>query len=85
MELVYDPMGAARLRPVTPEEEDSRSLSWVSEQSPTFLNANPPGRKGQPRFEVEFCIDGNKRLLITARDVQTKRIVHRNHPVIKLT
>jgi molecular chaperone DnaK (HSP70) len=85
MELVFDPSGAARVTLVTPEDEDRRYYFWVNEQSPTFLSADPPARQGEPRFEVEFGIDGNKRLLITARDLKTKRITHREHPVVKLT
>jgi molecular chaperone DnaK (HSP70) len=85
VELVFDPQGAARVRPVDPDEEDRRYYFWVNEHSPTFLHADPPAEKGEPRFEVEFHIDGNKRLLITARDLRTKKITHRNHPVIRLT
>jgi molecular chaperone DnaK len=85
MELVFDPSGAARVTPVAVDEEERRSLFWINEQSPTFLHADPSGRHGEPRFEVEFGIDGNKRLLITARDLKTKRIAYRDHPVVKLT
>jgi molecular chaperone DnaK len=85
LELVFDPSGAARVTPVSVDEEEQRSLFWINEQRPTFLHADPPGRHGEPRFEVEFGIDGNKRLLITARDLKTKRMAYRNHPVVKLT
>lgn len=85
VELVFDPAGAARLRPVSPEDEERRYYFWVNEHSPTFLPADPPARRGEPRFEVEFGIDGNKRLLVTARDLQTNRLVFRDHPVITLT
>jgi molecular chaperone DnaK (HSP70) len=85
VELVFDPLGAARLRALTPEEEDRQYYFWVNEHNPTFLKADPPARRGQPRFEAEFGIDANKRLLITARDVQTKRLILRDHPVVKLT
>jgi molecular chaperone DnaK (HSP70) len=56
-----------------------------NEHSPTFLTAQPPARHGEARFEVVFGIDGNKRLLITARDMQTQRVTHRDYPVVKLT
>jgi molecular chaperone DnaK (HSP70) len=85
LELVIDPQGAARVRPIAPEDDERRYYFWVNEHSPTFLEADPPARKGEPRFEVEFGIDGNKRLLVTARDLLTKRITHRDHPVVKLT
>ncbi len=83
--VVFDPSGAARVTYVTPDEEERRYHFWINEQSPTFLHADPPGRPGEPRFEVEFGIDGNKRLLITARDLKTKRVTYRDHPVVKLT
>jgi molecular chaperone DnaK (HSP70) len=84
MELVFDPAGAARLVTVTPEEADRRAHFWINEASPTFLRAEPPARKGEARFEVEFSIDANKRLLITARDLRTGQLTHRDFPVVKL-
>lgn len=85
MELVFDPSGAARLTSVTADEGDRRAQFWMNESSPTFLNAEPPANQGEGRFQVEFSIDGNKRLLMTARDVKTGRVTHRNYPVVKLT
>jgi molecular chaperone DnaK (HSP70) len=85
VELVFDPLGAARVRHVTPEEEDRRYYFWINENTPTFLHADPPAHKGEARFEVEFNVDGNKRLLISARDLKTKRLTHRDFPVVKLT
>jgi molecular chaperone DnaK (HSP70) len=85
MELTFDPQGAARLRRATPEDVERQQYFWINETSPTFLNAQPPASKGEPRFEVEFGIDANKRLLITARDLKQNRVVLRNHAVVKLT
>jgi molecular chaperone DnaK (HSP70) len=85
MELVFDPSGAARLSAVTPEEDDNRAHFWINESSPTFLNAEPPAKQGESRFQVEFSIDGNKRLLMTSRDLKTQKITHRDYPVVKLT
>ncbi len=85
VELVFDPSGAARLLPVEPDEAERRNLFWMNEGQPTFLVADPPAQRGEARFEVEFKIDANKRLLLTARDVQTGRLTHRDYPVVKLT
>jgi molecular chaperone DnaK (HSP70) len=85
MELVFDPSGAARVVAVTPDEEERRGQFWINEQTPTFLVADPPAQQGEARFEVAFGIDGNKRLLLTARDLVTGRVTHRDHPVVKLT
>ncbi len=84
MELVFDQAGAARLTRLTEEEEERRALFWMNEAQPTFLNANPPADQGEARFEVTFAVDGNKRLLITARDLKTGKQAYRDHPVIKL-
>jgi molecular chaperone DnaK (HSP70) len=57
----------------------------MNEGNPTFLIADPPAEQGKPRFEAAFSIDENKRLLITAHDLQTGRTVYRDYPVVKLT
>jgi molecular chaperone DnaK (HSP70) len=85
MELVFDPGGAARIVQVTPAEQEERLQFWMNEHTPTFLVADPPGKQGDPRFEVEFNVDSNKRLTITARDVLTGRLTHQNYPVIRLS
>jgi molecular chaperone DnaK (HSP70) len=85
VELIFDSAGAARVRPVNCEDLDRRCYFWVNELQPTFLNADPPAVKGEPRFSVEFGIDENKRLLITARDLRTRELIFRDHPVIRLT
>ncbi len=85
MELVFDPGGAARVVELTPDEEDQRSHFWMNEDNPTFLTADPPAERGMPRFQVEFSIDGNKRLLITVRDLISGTMTHRDYPVVKLT
>lgn len=85
MELVFDASGAARVVEVTADAVERRSKFWMNEDNPTFLPANPPARAGETRFEVEFHIDGNKRLLITARDLKTGRLTHKDFPVVKLT
>ncbi len=85
MELVFDPSGAARLAAIAPDEADRRTYFWMNEGNPTFLAAEPPGKPGERRYQVSFSIDGNKRLLITARDLITGNITHRDYPVVKLT
>jgi len=84
IELVFDPSGAARVVAVTPDEDDRRTYFWMNEESPTFLTADPPAQKGEARFSVEFGLDGNKRLLITARDLKTDKLTHKDYPVVRL-
>ncbi len=85
MELVFDPQGAARVRPLSAEEDERQYYFWINEHSPTFLTAEPPAAKGEPRFDVEFGIDANKRLLITVCDLKSNRLIMRDHPVVRLT
>ncbi|MFN9175521.1 MAG: Hsp70 family protein [Synechocystis sp.] len=85
LELVFDPSGAARLSNVNPATEAERHYFWMNENSPTFLSATPPVRKGDACFRVEFAIDANKRLLMTALDIKGNQLTHLNYPVIKLT
>lgn len=85
VELVFDPGGAARLMPVTPQEQESRSLFWMNEQNPTFLLADPPAHRSEPRFDIELSIDASKRLTLTSRDIHTGTLTHKDYPVVKLT
>lgn len=85
VELVFDPGGAARIQEVTPHEQEQRTRFWMNEKSPTFLVADPPAQLGQPRFEVEFFIDSNKRLTMNVRDLLTGSLTHSQYPVVKLT
>jgi len=85
LELVFDPAGAARLVMLGPQEEEARRLFWMNEHNPTFLLADPPAVQGEPRFEVEFYVDANKRLLINARDLQTGAWMLREMPVVRLS
>lgn len=85
VEIVFDPSGAARVMPVAPDEEERRASFWMNETNPTFLAADPPAHRGEARFEVEFKVDENKRLTLTARDIQSNRLVYQDFPVVKLT
>jgi len=83
VEIEFDPSGAARVARLTPEEKDHRRYFQIG--SPTFLKADPPAQRGEGRFEVLFTIDGNKRLLVSARDMRTGKWVYRDLPLVKLT
>jgi molecular chaperone DnaK (HSP70) len=85
VELVFDPSGAARITRLTADDQEKRTMFWMNEHNQTFLVADPPAQRGEARFEVEFFIDENKRLTLTARDLKTGRLTHKDYPVIKLT
>ncbi len=85
VELVFDTSGAARIQTLTPQEQEQRARFWMNEKNRTFLPAQPPTRGNENRFKVEFRIDENKRLVITAYDLLTGRLIYDNHQVVKLT
>jgi hypothetical protein len=80
----FDPSGAARITQVTPHDLETRRLFWMNEQSPTFLVTHQPAAQSEPCFDVEFNIDYNKRLTITARDRSSGQLVLLDHPVVRL-
>ncbi len=85
VELVFDPSGAARITRIKPSDQEQRVSFWMNEHNRTFLTAKPPAQRGDARFEVDFFIDANKRLTLTARDLLTGELTHKEYPVIKLT
>jgi molecular chaperone DnaK len=85
IELCWDPAGNPRLTTVSPEQSERRTHFWMNEDNETFLAADPPARSGEARFVAEFSIDGNRRLLITARDLKTNQLVLQDFPVVKLS
>lgn len=85
LELVFDPHGSVRIVEIPSRQIQQRYYFFVNEQNPTFLTAIPPAEPNTPRFEVAFYIDFQKRLTITARDLQSGVIIMENQPVIRLT
>lgn len=85
VELVFDPAGSVRLLPLSVQEQEARTRFWMNETNPTFLVADPPATQGEPRFEVEFFVDANKRLVINARDLHRQHWVLRAAPVVRLS
>jgi molecular chaperone DnaK (HSP70) len=83
VEIQFDPSGAARLVDVTPEEEQSRRHFQVG--NPTFLTVDPPAEDSEGCYETYFGIDGNKRLLVSARNIRTGEWAYRDYPMVKLT
>lgn len=85
LELVQDPAGGVRVAgPEKDADEESRPR-LVNGTQPALLTADPPGVKGEPRFELTFTIDRERQLCLTARDLITGAIVRRNTPICRLT
>jgi len=57
----------------------------MNEKNPTFIKADPPAKKDDPRFPARFSIDGNKRLCVTVFDNTTHQPLMIDHPIIRLT
>ena len=84
-ELIFDPAGGARILAVSANEQERRSHFWLNETAPTFLTPSQPLKAAEPAFQISFGIDGNKRLLLTAREIATGHQLYKDYPVIQLS
>lgn len=84
VEIVFDPSGSARAIAYTAQRQTERSMVWLNEKSPTFLEAVPPAHAGHERFQVEFRVDEKKRLTVSAFDLHRRIWVLDHQPVVKL-
>jgi len=81
LQLVFDQNGGARYVACA-DAEDAR---YRVMGSTTFIIANPPAQKGDPRFQTTFSIDAHKRLCVTVKDNQLGKTLMREQPMVKLT
>ncbi|MFI5914130.1 Hsp70 family protein [Dactylosporangium sp. NPDC051541] len=84
LEIVFDRDGGARAAPVSPQQRQERSTLWLNEDSPTFLDADPPAVAGADRFLLEFRIDSQKRLTVSAFDLDRSIWLLDRRPVVQL-
>ena len=84
LEIFFDEFGIPKVHAITANDCAKRNHFWINEASPTFLRAEPPGKRGEPRFRIEFMVDRNRHLLITAHDLQSSIVVFSDYPVAKL-
>lgn len=84
LEIMFDAQGGARAVTVTPQSKQEKSRLWLNEDSPTFLEANPPGKVNLDRFRLEFRIDAQKRLTVSAFDLERRDWVLQQQPVVRL-
>jgi molecular chaperone DnaK len=61
------------------------SMFHINEKNRTFIHAQPPAKKDDPRFPVSFSIDNNKRLCLTVRDIISGKPLFKDYPIVKLT
>jgi molecular chaperone DnaK (HSP70) len=84
LEIVFDASGGARTVAVSAQQRQERATLWLNEESPTFLEADPPAEAGVDRFRLDFRIDAQKRLTVSAFDIERRTWVLRGHPVVQL-
>ncbi len=85
LELVSDAGGGVRLAGPAQDAGTGGQVVHANERSPTLLVADPPARRGEPRFECTFTIDPERNLCLSARDLVTGKLVKLNAPVHRLT
>ncbi|HEY8482367.1 MAG TPA: Hsp70 family protein [Spirillospora sp.] len=85
LEIVFDANGGARTVAVTAQRLQERSRLWLNEDSPTFLEADPPAQAGVDRFRLDFRVDEQKRLTVSAYDLVRNTLVLDRQPVVRLS
>lgn len=85
LEIMFDANGGARTVAVTAQRLQERSRLWLNEDSPTFLEADPPAQAGVDRFRLDFRVDAQKRLTVSAYDIQRNTLVLDQQPVVRLS
>ncbi|HLV74175.1 MAG TPA: Hsp70 family protein [Vulgatibacteraceae bacterium] len=85
LEIVFDANGGARTVAVTAQRRQERSRLWLNEDSPTFLEADPPAEAGVDRFRLDFRVDAQKRLTVSAYDLLRNTLVLDRQPVVRLS
>ncbi len=85
LEIMFDANGGARAVTVTSQQQQERSSLWLNEDSPTFLEADPPAKAGAERFRLDFRVDAQKRLTVSAFDLERRSWVLDQQPVVRLS
>jgi hypothetical protein len=85
LEIMFDAGGGARAVAVTSQQRQERSTLWLNEDSPTFLEADPPATAGADRFRLDFRVDAQKRLTVSAFDLERRSWVLDQQPVVRLS
>jgi molecular chaperone DnaK (HSP70) len=84
LEIIFDADGGARTIAVGAQQRQEQAMLWLNEDSPTFLEADPPAAAGIDRFRLDFRIDAQKRLTVSAFDLKRKIWVLDRQPVVRL-
>ncbi|WP_321504858.1 rod shape-determining protein [uncultured Methanoregula sp.] len=85
IELVSDRAGGVHVAGPGEDAGAQARVVPLYEQNPVLLVADPPAKKGEPRFECTFTIDRERYLCLSARDLVTGTLQKLNAPVFRLT
>jgi molecular chaperone DnaK len=83
-EIFLDYAGKPHTKNMLEKEITKRNFFWINKKNPTFLWVDSPAKKSEPYFELQFSIDSNRRLLITALNVKNGKTMLENYPVANL-
>jgi molecular chaperone DnaK (HSP70) len=56
----------------------------INRQQPIFLTAEPATVRGEPIWQLQFAVDAAKRLILSAKDIRSDKLVLQDEPVVKL-
>jgi molecular chaperone DnaK (HSP70) len=84
LEIIFDADGGARTIAVGAQQRQEQAMLWLNKHSPTFLTADPPATVGADRFRLDFYIDAQKRLTVSAWDQERGIWILDRQPVVRL-
>jgi molecular chaperone DnaK (HSP70) len=84
IELVSDMAGGIHLAGPVRDANAKNQAMPVNQRELTLLTADPPAKKGEPRFECTFTIDSERCLCLSARDLLTGKLVKLNTQVCRM-
>lgn len=81
-ELLFDENGNVRI--LERFERDDEGDVFLNSQASRFIEANPPADLGETRFEVQFSVDRDRFLRVSAVDLRDGRTVLDDEAVVRL-
>lgn len=83
-ELLFDENGEVRILNRVQPSEAFESV-FLNARAAQFLEADPPASRGEARFSVDFSIDADRFLIVSAIDLRSGRRVLNREPVVRLS
>lgn len=83
VELLFDEQGGVLFLSSETNHGAGKAV-FLNPRGAEFIEASPPAEKGETRFSVEFRIDENRFLTVSAVDLRDGRVVLENMAVVKL-